>query len=78
MIPSNMRSVPAEFPRNRGVKKDVVADGGAHRPMSQQDAGDGHAMRCIRKNWCSWSAVTIRMQQSMKKQRIDCINWPKA
>jgi hypothetical protein len=42
MIPSNMRSVPAEFPRKIGVKKDVVADGGAHRPMSQQDAGDCH------------------------------------
>ena len=38
MIPSNIRSVPAEVPR----KTDVVPDGGAHRPMSQQDAGDCH------------------------------------
>jgi hypothetical protein len=41
MIPSNMRSVPAEFPR----KEDVVADGGTARPMSQQDSGcHGHEM----------------------------------
>jgi hypothetical protein len=38
MNPSNMRSTPNEFPRER----DVIADGGAHRPMSQQDAGDCH------------------------------------
>jgi hypothetical protein len=38
MNPSNMRSTPNEFPR----KRDVIADGGAHRPMSQQDSGDCH------------------------------------
>jgi hypothetical protein len=41
MIPSTMRPVPAKLPR----KKDVIADGGAYRPMSQQDGGShGHEM----------------------------------
>jgi hypothetical protein len=38
MIPSNVGSVPAETPQ----KEDVIADRGAHRPMSQQHAGDSH------------------------------------
>jgi hypothetical protein len=45
MIPSNVGSVPAdvgsvsaEFPQ----KRDVIADGGAHGPMSQQHGGDSH------------------------------------
>jgi hypothetical protein len=38
MIPSSMRSMSAESPR----KRDAIADGGAPRPMSQQDAGDCH------------------------------------
>jgi hypothetical protein len=38
MIPSNVGSVPAETPQ----KEDVIAARGAHRPMSQQHAGDSH------------------------------------
>jgi hypothetical protein len=37
MIPSNTRPASAEL-----LRKDVIADGGAHRPMSQQDGGDSH------------------------------------
>ena len=42
MIPSNVGLVPAEFPQ----KRDVIADRGAHGPMSQQRADDpyGHEM----------------------------------
>ena len=36
MIPSNVGLVPAEFPQ----KRDVIADRGAHGPMSQQRADD--------------------------------------
>jgi hypothetical protein len=38
MIPSNMGSLPAEFPRERDI-----ADGGDHGPMSQQDAAGSHS-----------------------------------
>jgi hypothetical protein len=40
MIPSSVGSVPAEFPK----KEDVIADRGAHAPMSQQHADHGHEM----------------------------------
>jgi hypothetical protein len=38
MIPSNVRSVPAESPQ----KTDVTTGCDVHRPMSQQHAGDSH------------------------------------
>jgi hypothetical protein len=38
MIPSNVGSVPAELPQ----KEDVIAERGAHNPMSQQHADDSH------------------------------------
>jgi hypothetical protein len=62
MVASNMGPVPAEFPQ----KRDVIADCGAQGPMSQWALT---AMRCIRKNWCSWSADMIQMRKSTK-QRI--------
>jgi hypothetical protein len=42
MIPSNVGSVPAELLK----KEDVIADRGAHGPMSQQhaDNSNGHEM----------------------------------
>jgi hypothetical protein len=38
MMPSNMGSILAEFPQ----KTDMIADGGAQGPMSQQDAVGPH------------------------------------
>jgi hypothetical protein len=40
MIPSNVGSVPAALPQ----KEDVIAERGAHGPMSQQHADHGHEM----------------------------------
>ena len=59
MIPSNVRSVPAESPQ----KTDVTTGCDVHRPMSQQTLT---VMRCIHRNWCSWSAVMIQMRESTK------------
>jgi hypothetical protein len=68
MTSINVGSVPAEFPH----KRDVIVDCGAHGPMSQQHAGDFHGHEMHPQNWCSWSAVMIQMQESMK-ERIVCI-----
>ncbi len=38
MMPSNMGSIPTESPQ----ETDVIADGGAQGPMSQQDAVGSH------------------------------------
>jgi hypothetical protein len=38
MVASNMGSVPAQSPQQRGA----TADRGDHGPMPQQDAGDSH------------------------------------
>jgi hypothetical protein len=38
MIPSKMRPVSPEPPQ----QTDLIADGGAQSPMSQQDVGDSH------------------------------------
>ena len=38
MISANVRAVSDEFPQ----KRDVIADCGAHGPMSQQHAGESH------------------------------------
>jgi hypothetical protein len=38
MMSSNMGSIPTEFPK----KADMIADGGAQGPMSQQNAVGSH------------------------------------
>jgi len=68
VISIDVGSVPAEFPKKETGSSIAAPKARCRSKMLLALT----AMRCIRKNLCSWSAVVIQMQESMK-ERIVCI-----